>query len=575
VTTGWLQDLRYAFRALGRHPLSVAAALLTLVLGVGASAAVWAVVDAVLLHPLPYPRPDRLVDLHEHPAGAPDVVLSVSVPAFRDWERRNRVFSALGAHRRDGMVLTGAGEPAHVATAMVSGGFFDVFGVPPLLGRALAASDDRASASPAAVLSAGLWRRRFDGDPTIVGRSVLLDGREFAVAGVMPAGFAFPAADVDAWVPLALFRDRLPVDDRGSHPRLWVAGRLRDGVDLSAARADMARVSASIEDETGFASGVLAQPLAERVLAPYRGGLHVMLGAVALVMALACANVALLQLTRALARRHELSVRAALGGSRRHLARLVLTESLLIALLGGAGGLLAAVWGVDLLVARLPAAMPRLDGVAVGSGVWRVAAALALLSALWMSVPPLLQLAHGPATDAAGLAGRSAACRAGRGRLRGALVALEVALALVLLVGAALLLRSLAGPRLQLLVFGAFAAVALVLAAVGIYGVVSHAVEQSTAEIGVRMALGARRTQIVARFVGRGAVPIACGVAAGLAGAAALARLLAGLLYGVAPLDPLAWAGVAMLLVPVGLVACVVPASRAAALDPTTALRSE
>ena len=814
-------DLHYAARQLAGSPGFTAVAVLTLALGIGATTAIFSVVDAVLLTPLPYGDPDRLVlvwnrmdktDFPKAPVAAPDIV---------DYRTETTLFAGFAAMNNVAeLALTGSGEPEQIKVGGVTGNFFDVLGVAPALGRTLTAEDDRpippeAFADPAGippgalVLSHGFFRRRFGGDPATVGQALRIDGRLMTIVGVMPPEFellmpidAGMPTDIDAWTPLEV---DLAIQARDNQ-WLRVVARLKPGATIAAAQAEMDAVAARQRERHLFHKNMGMQirvlPLHGDVVGHVRTVLLALAGAVGFVLAIACANVANLLLARAALRGREMAVRSALGAGRLRLVRQVLTEGLLLALLGGAAGLGLAWLGLRLLLALRPPHLPRLDEVGLDGGVLAFTLATTVAAALLFALAPALQASMAGASEV--LRDRGAGT-AGRGRLRNALVVAEVALSLALLIGAGLMLQSvvrlrglepgfepagaltynvslpfvrygepesrtrflremeaevaalpgveavgavfplplagrfwtgsygeegtppeswteneasfrtitpgyfaamgtrvLAGRaltaadldgrrevavidrvlaerlwpgqpavdrRLGIDLFGerhvlhvvgvvehvrhddltrdgrptiyfphhlfpwppmsvvvragsdpadlsapvrrvvggldqelpvyavrtleelvgralavrsftlaliaVFAGVAVALALVGLFGVLSYAVRQRTREIGIRMALGARRRAILGDVVGRGVALAGLGIGLGLLAALALTRVLAGLLYGVTATDPLTYAVLSALLVAVAALASSVPALRACRVDPTVSLRDE
>jgi len=808
-----VSDLRYAFRTLRKSPGFTLVALLTLGLGIGANAAIFSVVQGVLLRPLPYQEPERLVRLfHTHaeqgvmdgafsPQDFDDLTRELAAPGG-PWERLGAYWFTAG---HSGMTLTGEGEPRRLEAAMVGAGFFPTLGVEAARGRTLRPEENVPGADRVVMLSDRLWRRSFGADPRIVGGSLRLDGEAFTVAGVMPPSFQFPAREVDLWAPISLIaEDDIP--HRRALRWMHVVGRLRPGTNLERAGAQtdalLARLAAAYPDSNEGWSAARLVRLHEALVGDVRPALVVLLAAVAGVLLIACANLANLLLARATARGRELAVRAALGAGRRRLVRQLLTESVLLALAGGALGLVLAVWGVDALVALAAGDLPRPDEVRPDAGVVAFTFALSLLTGLAFGLLPAFRASrlddlHGVLKEG----GRGGGAGRGRSLARNGLIVAETALAVVLLVGAGLMLRSfrallhvdpgfraenvlslsltfpdttdaepgrlvavrdevvrrvealpgviaaggaktlplagggepygytvpgrsgalaevqpqagvfivtpgyfralgipvlagraftdrdgeeqpvivvnralarqvwpgepavgkalmlgeyrlevvgvvgdvrsaglaadpgsavyipstlaprstmklfvrtasdplaLAGavretiwqvdrdlpisdlaalpqvvaadvarPRFLSVLLALFGALALTLAAVGLYGVVAYGVGQRTHEIGIRMALGAGRGRVLRGVVGQGMRWTLLGLALGLAGAFAATRLLAGLLFGVAPTDAVTFAGVALLLAAAAALASWVPARRAAATDPLTALRSE
>ena len=802
------QDVIYAVRGLWRRPAFAVAAIVTLALGIGANAAIFSVVNAVLLRPLPYPRAERLMMVWTYnPRQGFDKDVG-TYPNFADWRRDSRSFERLAAYTGASYTLTGSGDPLQIRGAVVTPGFFETMGVSPLRGRVIASGDATTGGHHVVVLSHGLWVRRFGGDAGVVGRSLPLSSVSHEVIGIMPEGFAHPE-DAELWTPLA------PTDafaevmqSRGSF-WLTVMGRLRADVEQAAAQAEMDAIAARLERQhrENAGLGVRLVPLHEEIVGDVRRPLLVLLGAVGFVLLIACANVANLLLTRAAARQRELAVRAALGAGRARIARQLLTESIVLALLGGAAGLLLAAWAVDLLHALAPAHVPRLSLVRVDATVLAYAAAASVVTGVVFGLAPVSQSSSTADALKDGARGGSDGAR-GR-RLRSALAIAEIAVALVLVVGAGLLVRSfvalnrvdlgfetrgLLALRLQLpraaypkeeqvaafyqrlteriralpgvesaaaassillpalpqsagvivenrpadtssgarvpvpydavtpeffdtlgipvvkgrrftagdapgglpvvmvneaferryfpdrdalgrrvgfgtapapdttwytivgvvrdtrragvdrapwaemyfphtqaqdpamfvilrssgdplslaaaaqaavwsldrnqpvssvrtlrdmvdrtqanrrfttLLLLVFACVALALAAVGVYGVIAYSTAQRTQEIGIRMALGAGRSDVLRLVLGEGAKIALIGLGIGVAGAALASRLLTGLLFGVPRWDPMTFAAVPVLLLAVAAIASWIPARRAVRLDPVTAMRTQ
>ncbi|HEY9284271.1 MAG TPA: ABC transporter permease [Pyrinomonadaceae bacterium] len=807
-----VQDLRYAVRVLAKNPGFAAVAVLTLALGIGANSAIFSVVNAVLLRPLPYPDSERLV-LINHNYRKLDMKAAVSAPGYAYYREHARSFSAVAAVAGWNVNLTGDGEPERLQGMTVTPNLFPLLGAAAAHGRVLLEEEGQPGRNRVVVLSDALWRRRFGGDPTVLGRAVTLNGNPYTVVGVMPPTFQFgreigPPADF--WSPLAFTPQQLAPANL-TNEYLSVLASLRPGVAIEQAQAEMDSIAGTLRgqympgsDETNW--GLLLTPLGETVVGDIRPALLVLLGSVALVLLVACANVANLMLARAASRSKEIAIRAALGAGRLRVVRQLLTESAVIALLGGAAGLLVANWGLSFLLRVNGDRIPRAHEIALDWRVVAFTAGVSLLTGLVFGLGPAFQISRVDLQDTLKEGGRSGAAGTRRG-VRGALVVAEVSLAVVLLVGAGLLVRSfvglrqvspgfrpeqvismqvslpfnryrepqqraafyrqalesvaalpgvraagavsalpmsgenmsssfriegrpapaseplphgdlwsathdyframniplargryfserdtadspgvavvdeslarkywpnedpvgkrisfeggaenprwrevigvvghvkhgglegesrpqyyvphaqnpgasmfvvaqadgdpsaLAGPvrsavraldkdlpvyrvttmerlvadslserRFSTLLLGAFAAVALLLAAVGLYGVLSYTVAQRRHEIGIRMALGARAGDVLRLVVGQGLWLTLAGLGLGLVAALALTRVMASLLYGVSALDPATFAGVALLLLVVALAACLVPAVRATKVDPTTALRAE
>ena len=803
------RDLRYAARALARSPAFAAVALATLALGIGANTAIFSVVDAVLLRPLPYGEPERLVAVYQTLPSQGVTSNGASYPNYADWAAQTKSFEKLGAVRMHDYTMTGLGEPALVAAGTVTSNVFPLLRAAPLHGRGLVPSDDDAGSPPVAVLSERLWRERFGGDPSAVGKTIRLDERVFTIVGVMPAAFKTPpnVPPAEIWTPLVqdpVFSDLR--EKRGGH-YLTIVGRLAPSVSAAQAQAELSGIIAELarrfpKENEGW--GVRLVPLSESYVAGVRTALLVLLGAVALVFLIACANVANLLLARSTGRAREVAIRTALGASRGALLRQFLTECLLLGLAGGGLGLAVAAAGTGSLRAWLPADLPRVGDIALDAPVLLFSLAASIAAVVVFGLAPSLH-ASGMSLSGAlreGSAGTGES--AGKRRLRRALVAAETALSFVLLVGAGLLARSfarlqevplgfeparvltagmslpraqygkpeqwlgfystlverlksdpgvesvaaslplplyggglnfafkiegrperpgsdltanytsmtpayfhvlgipllrgrligdgdvagapmvclisstfakrffpgedaighrlafgfresvsreivgvvgdvrrdglgaesrpemyvpfaqdpwwaayavvrtagdpakLAGtlrsevraldptlpvesvqpmtdmvsdsvaqPRFRTTLLGLFGLVAFLLAAIGTYGVISYSVGQRTREVGIRMALGAGRRDVLRLVIGEGLVLTAAGLAIGAVGALILTRYLASLLFEVGRLDPATYAVVGVTLLLAGVLACWIPARRAARVDPLTALRSE
>jgi putative ABC transport system permease protein len=800
-------DLRYGIRMLARSPGFAAVAVLALALGIGANTAIFSVVDGVLLRPLPYPEADRLVLISRHFSRSTFPTGNLCLADYLDWRAGNRAFEDPAVFNRRRFDLTGASEPEQVGGAAVTAGFFSALKVRPLLGRVFRAGEDGAAKERLAVISEPLWRRRFGGNPGVIGQAVDLDGNRTTVVGVLPSSFHFPRPDSEIWTNLVFD----PPARRGPFFYRGLA-RLKSGVTLTQAQTELDAIARRVELGDLWASGLTfpAQPLREAIVGDARPALLVLFGAVSLVLLIASVNVANLLLARATVREREMAVRLGLGAGRARLLRQLLTESGLLAAAGGAAGIAVAASGIELLRAWNPGNLPRIQEVHLDARVLGFTLVVSLLTGVLFGLAPALQSSRADLTAALKEGGRGGSAGAGRRRTRAVLVVSEIALSLVLLAGAALLLRSfvllqrvetgvlapparvltlrispsaakyrddktcmafyerllervrqlpgveaaavadslppdqegnadtyviagrplapgelnpitsaptvsadyfrtlgiplLAGrffdqrdrlgsppvailsagmarrdfagqnpigqrikasgpdlhdspymeivgvvgntrylglsnafdaayyqpvaqsgsqkqflvvrsavaaaslapllrrevqsidhdvvvsavatleqalsdsvaqPRFRTLLLAAFAAVAVLLAAIGIYGVIAYSVAQRTHEIGLRMALGAGRADVLRLVVGQGANLALAGIGFGMAGALALTRLLAKLLFGISATDPLTFVLVPVLLAAVALAASFIPARRAAFIDPHLALKYE
>jgi len=437
------QDLAHAVRRLARRPLLTLVATATLAVGVGGATAIFSVAHAVILRPLPYAQAERLVLVWQSDLQRGQPFVEMSYPTFRDWRARNTVFADLAGlpSTNQTWILSGRGEPVRLVGRLVSWNFFSVLGVPPALGRTLLPEDDHRGAARVVVLGHALWRDRLGADPSVVGGSLVLDRQPFTIVGVMPEGFAHPAG-AQLWTPL------VPgVSELAEQPGVWwmsALGRLKPGVSLAQARRDMAALATAYNRETYQAEGITAvlTPLAEAVFGPTRPALLALLAGAGLVLLVACANVAALLLVQVSERAPELALRTALGASQGQLAGGVVAESLALGLVGGGLGALGAFAGVPLLVALSPREVPRLGDAAVNAPALAFALAATLLTAATTAVAPVLAVRF--RSFRAALHGGSRTLASGRSRLRATLVVAEVGLALTLLVGAGLLLRSFA-----------------------------------------------------------------------------------------------------------------------------------
>jgi predicted permease len=813
-----VQDLRYGFRMLVKSPGFTVVAVVTLALGIGANTALFSVINGVLLSPLPFPQPDQLVTLHENKPNFEGG--SISYPNFRDWRKENHTFSSLALARTYAFSLTGVGEAEQVTGEFISSDFFSVLGVRPVAGRTFTEDEEPVGAGPVALISTGLWQRKFSSSPDILGKSITLDGRDYTIVGVIPANLQLDIPgfrDSQVYAPIGQWSNPILLE-RGAGLGFHGIGRLKAGVTIEQARADMDGVMRSLAEAFPDADkGISAnlRPLKEQMTGSIRPLLLVLLAAVGFVLLIACVNVANLLLARASKRAREFAVRAALGASQGRVVRQLLTESILLALAGGGLGLLLAAWGTGAAMRVLPAALPRAEQVGLDFRVLIFTAGLSLLAGVLFGLTPALNTSRPDLHETLKQGGRGASGT--RHRMQSVFVVSEMALALVLLIGAGLTIRSLlklwsvdpgfnahnvltfglslppsmvhakpdairaafrefddklaavpgieavsqtwgavplsgddeqlfwlegqpkptnkndmnwaidyivepgylkamgipllrgrfftaqdnehtplvvvvdevfaqkyfpgqdpvgkrihidrfdrpaeivgmvghvkqwgldtddqqslrsglyipcmqmpddfvamtpmgsgvvvrsegnsaglldsirrmnaqmssqqvifdtqtmeshisdsmASRRFSMILLVIFAVLALLLASLGIYGVISYIAGQRTNEIGLRMALGAHQRDILLLILGRGGKLAALGVAIGLAAALGLTRLMASLLFGVGATDPLTFVGVALLLTVVALAACYIPARRAAKVDPIVALRYE
>jgi putative ABC transport system permease protein len=429
-----IQDIRYGLRTFVRQPGFAATAVLALALGIGANTAVFSVVYAILLKPLPFANPEQLIYAHDtYPAVA---FASVSWPKFLALRDGNRTLSGLAAIAPGNVTITGRGDPQQVVAFTVSGDFFDVFGVGPAYGRLINRDDDVPNGGNVIALSYGLWQRRFGGDPQIVGQPLTVDGRTFTVVSVMPASFNYPAG-AEAWVPLAL-----PAKFQGNN-FLRLVGRMKPGATLAQATDDLRAISASYNQANNLQRDVQTYALQDYLTSRNRRMLLVLQGTVAFVLLIACANVANLLLARGVSRGRELSIRAAIGAGRARLVRQLLTESVLLAVIGGVAGVLLASWLLRMFLALAPANFAGVQTVRIDAQVLMTTLIIACATGLLFGLAPARHAFTVDPNDSLRNAGARGATSAGAKGASRVLVIAEIALAMVLVIGAGLMVKSL------------------------------------------------------------------------------------------------------------------------------------
>ena len=434
-----IQDLRYGLRMLAKNPGFTAVAVIALALGIGANTAIFSVVNGVLLQPLPYRDPGRLMRLSE---SSPDFrTMSVAYPNFVDWKDQNRSFAGLAAVRWNDYDVSGGGEPEHLSGKMVSADFFRLLGVTPVLGRDFDSRADRLGAAPVVLIGGGWWSRRFASSPAVLGRQLTLNGRSYTIAGVVPASFQIEG-QADVYTLLEQWDDIL-VRSREMHPGIYVVGRLKPGVTEAQAQSEMAAIAARLAEaypKSNSKHGINVAPLAGVIVGDVRPTLLVLVGAVGFVLLISCANVANLLLARSTRRQKEMAIRCAIGAGRGRVVRQLLTESVVLALTGGIAGLAIARWGTQAVLATVPGGLPRMENIGVDGWVLGFTLGISLLTGIVFGLAPALQVSASDLHEM--LKEGSRGSSAGPRRVRNLLVVSEVAAALVLLAGAGLMLRT-------------------------------------------------------------------------------------------------------------------------------------
>jgi putative ABC transport system permease protein len=433
------QEIRQGLRTLLRNPSFSIIAILALTLGIGVNSAIFSVVNGVLLKPLAYRDSDKLVRIWEKWGGFDQG--SISYPNFKDWRERNQSFEKMAAYRWTGFNLTGGEQPERLSGRQVSSELLEVLGVAPAVGRSFNADEDREGATPVAIISDSLWKRRFGADQSVLNQRLILNDQPYQIVGVLPSNFTY-LNKTDVLVPIEAAKER-SLKERAWHPGTQVLARLKTGVSLEQARADMTSIAGALGEEypaTNKEHWVTLGSLYDAMVGDVRKLLLLLLAAVGFVLLIACANVANLMLARASARQKEIAIRSALGASRLRIIRSLIVESVILALIGGALGLLTAYWGTGLALKALPEALPRVNEIKVDANVLLFTLVASLITGVVFGLAPALQASNPNLNETLKEGGRSGS--GSRQGIRNALVVAEIAISLVLLVGSGLLIRS-------------------------------------------------------------------------------------------------------------------------------------
>jgi len=440
--TALVQDLRYAIRKLIQSPGFTAIAVLTLGLGIGANTALFSVVNGVLLNPLPYPHSSQLVAVYERVAGLDSA--PIEYLNFLDWQRDSKSFASMAVYRNEDYNFIGNGEGERLSGYMVSAGFFNTLGVAPVLGRTFGVDDDQIGAAPVVILSGGLWKRKFGSSPEIIGQPIILNGTAYTIVGIIPDNFSFYGNMRDVYTPIGQWRDP-SFRDRRISVSARAFGRLSPGLTLPQGQAEMNEIARNLAlayPEADSGKSITLVSMKEDIVGNVQPLLYLLLAAVGFLLLIACANIANLLLARAVGRSREFAIRTALGASRARMIRQLLTESVLLAGLGGVLGFALAFWGTKAILKGLPAALPRANEVSLDLKVLLFTLALSFFTGVIFGLTPALKATRINLQETMNQSGRGSS--GFRQRLQGTFVAVEVALALVLLVGAGLMLRTLA-----------------------------------------------------------------------------------------------------------------------------------